>query len=1171
MKEWLQKREGLFDKRKNRRGQASVVLMLIIMVALVFYAVSLNLGKVSTSKTNVTVASNTAASLLASQMASYGQKLFKETMGGKFKRCSTNWLGVLGVIIAIVAVIITAGSASPAVAAMFPMAVAGLALSTVSLVLQVTVIQPGLTSMWNKMLSNLTMKDSMLESALQTALFKAVDDAVQVPDLHDLDADFIYGEKDGVYQDYISRLGYYYDKRVRKAIRAVDTSFVEDFLSRLRVFVYGGDLFALSDPGEGLGMCNYDPNTNQNINSFCNPCCQAYKSSNMFYDPTSPVCADPSSLIFDPLDNRCFPFVNFNPEGCDCFKLGRCSEDAEIGVSISCWNPDFNPYVTGNPVNAFIYDRHFQDPENQRLSFLEQYGQDDGHPKYYSTGHAENDIAQTYANGNEFFTVDDATGIFPLMHHFSEWGMSLTNLNPDLGLGEHCYWFDHRYAPGSGCQGKPYLPNMVVDHPLTLPVNPGDLRYETSTSVDSVNANVSGRPPVASDVVIGYDDFRVEQGLSIVPLKAADDSCALNSPDNGLWKRGADRYCSQGDGALGYEAEYPYNANCPRNYTSGKSPSGTKCSEDGIPVDCDCDEVPDEKKVLWHDDSLDDIGMQIRTFIDIAQELFSQTDMRTLVYVFDDWYDELAPWIETPDNHTVYSADFGRPYILYNIRNLVDKLREGLSTYRDAQFASNEAWCVPLNCPECSPQESATFGAGQISNVIACLDYNMNNDTRFEQCGKTCSQADCNNLPRSLIPPRNFDPAAFTAGGNNSDKLKLLNCLDNCSNANCWSTKYGGAIPEKFGDITYCAEYRSKNGKCLEQDEDGNCTKRERIRYCYKTEAVSIDCANWGPGNEWYDKRAGNLVSVNPYCDLRSGNPWASANLAISETGGPTSGWLFKVRHSALEAKNQVAKFRQRRDFLSKVWNDLNATINALTALSDNVTMFLDSPEVQGLINKSKAFMANGSSMLPKNVIYGWRSDPGKYRKNLPADDPKSGKGYWHIVRIDAGFPGNCIGNCGTAENPDGLWPRVKTYTKGFLGITRCYKMQHLTGLIKVRVVRWDEEVDKNALRFPNKVSIWQSKNQHPNVERLANWKTDDISQYLENACPPDSGPSFIPPFDDIYQGAYIVSSPAPNGSEDCVNRSNEFLQRGVMTETCAEYSASYAEDGFNFKFVNCP
>ena len=75
-------------KGLNNKGQVGIIMLLVLAFALIFYAASMNIGRVSQTKTYTQTAAMAGASQLASQMSSYGQKLFQEQLGGHKRICA---------------------------------------------------------------------------------------------------------------------------------------------------------------------------------------------------------------------------------------------------------------------------------------------------------------------------------------------------------------------------------------------------------------------------------------------------------------------------------------------------------------------------------------------------------------------------------------------------------------------------------------------------------------------------------------------------------------------------------------------------------------------------------------------------------------------------------------------------------------------------------------------------------------------------------------------------------------------------------------------------------------------------------------------------------------------------------------------------------------------------
>src|SRR5262245_14865506 len=105
-------------------------MILIIAIGLIFYAVVLNLGRVSQTKTLTLVAAESTASQMASFLSSYCQKIFEEQLGGRREVCGwtalfTALIMVVVIIIIIIIIIVSWGTAAPAATAM----IAGVAVS----------------------------------------------------------------------------------------------------------------------------------------------------------------------------------------------------------------------------------------------------------------------------------------------------------------------------------------------------------------------------------------------------------------------------------------------------------------------------------------------------------------------------------------------------------------------------------------------------------------------------------------------------------------------------------------------------------------------------------------------------------------------------------------------------------------------------------------------------------------------------------------------------------------------------------------------------------------------------------------------------------------------------------------------------------------------------------
>ena len=228
-------------------GQVAVILVLITAMALIFYAVILNLGSMTQTKTIITLAANQAVAMLASEMASYGNSLTQTHLRGRKKVCdSTN---VLVLIIGLIITIIITVFFPPAGLAL-ALVIFGILLTVGAIYIQLVYVQPMMTELWNKASQEtMSTRDSFLEQAINTGLRTAITDSVQVPDVFDYDADGLWGFDGLTHKDEMSRYSFYYHNRYESVEQLDDDFLDEDFLPALQEFVYNeSDGWGLYDP-----------------------------------------------------------------------------------------------------------------------------------------------------------------------------------------------------------------------------------------------------------------------------------------------------------------------------------------------------------------------------------------------------------------------------------------------------------------------------------------------------------------------------------------------------------------------------------------------------------------------------------------------------------------------------------------------------------------------------------------------------------------------------------------------------------------------------------------------------------------------------------------------------------------------------------------------------------
>jgi len=489
-----------FNKRKRMKGQIAVVLILFVALGLMLFAVTGNIGRISNTKIDTIIASNSAASKMASLIASYGEYQFVQHLGRETIRCKTHggfWQVVLGIAFAIITwpftlieIIITGGDFALVTGGVFDLGS-----------MSVVYIDPSLAQQWNESLAtNLSLLDQTVEQGIQTALQKIVGDQVQVPDYQDMDQDKKYGgltnpSDFGSAPDFISRFAYYNTKRINSAETTAKSRAVRAFMRALKNLLYVDDTYK-SDPGQtdpeyhewpsALNFGFYDPVQ-----------CGDYSGTGGHpYCPDIPYyCGDPdqlpscgSGMLFPAeLDPCCvpeaFPEI-FHADGTieegnalpDC-----CGEDVDL--EDKCGNPDtcrersiyvqegaghFYPY-TYNKYNNEDYLNNDDDPPV--LSLREKLGRDDENVKYRKDPDFPNEKqnyeydADIQIRADNKYIVNDTTGyhttpsveersgVFDTFYKLADWGMELSSLTGGNGLTYGTNYLDAQTPPYPPSEG----------------------------------------------------------------------------------------------------------------------------------------------------------------------------------------------------------------------------------------------------------------------------------------------------------------------------------------------------------------------------------------------------------------------------------------------------------------------------------------------------------------------------------------------------------------------------------------------------------------------------------------------------------------------------------------------------------------------------------------------
>jgi len=520
-----------------------------------------------------------------------------------------------------------------------------------------------------------------------------------------------------------------------------------------------------------------------------------------------------------------------------------------------------------------------------------------------------------------------------------------------------------------------------------------------------------------------------------------------------------------------------------------------------------------------------------------------------------------------------------------------DKCNSDYSACVEPLFSDPTYTTCIAPCTTCTP----CTGPGDpndpfCQNFLACVQCQQGCNTILDglitasTCPTTlssCLTNNCSTLPDTCENTCE-NPKSTCEDGCNDDETTcesdcVVNCLAGCGSCTpCNPTDPLFALCLPSWQICQSAVFLCQNGcvngssaqQCL-----NNCStdKQTCMTDCslLSTECSSSDC--------YCEKSLAappEVPDFNFSCsDVLPGatapNPYTDAlDLARHDCGVPnnTSGvpaddtFLDLIARSIPEATNQVAKFGVRLNYLKNRLEEFREVLDIFETAEGQFNTFLSGPAAE-LIAARAAFDPN-SIGLPRHATYGWQ-DP-------PPDDGSATRGKWHIVKVEARIPENCDSACGPnqALDSDPEWPRIKTRTKWF-GSRRCYKLSSREGVVKFRVVRYDEEAEPGDLTFPNDEPIWQFRQAHP--ERPSD-PTVDPDQLDANCAAsminsiPDGTPGGTAT--NIYDGAFMMARFDASTNTQCWNLANRLLSQGVVSEACAYYHWTGGQ--MTYRFIDC-
>ncbi|MFP4473614.1 MAG: hypothetical protein ACLFPX_07125 [Candidatus Omnitrophota bacterium] len=763
---------------RGKAGQVAIIMILLAAFGLLFYAASLNFGAVAQKKNSTMIAAEQAAGVMASYMASYAERLSIEYLKGDLIQCkkSSFWSSIWKVIAIVMISVVLGSIIGPMVAPTMSSAVlagAGTALLiTTPLTVPQTIAsfrvlaaEAKMIKMWNEMMQkSMDLEDQVLEQGIQTAFRSAVDDPVAVPDFLDMDMDGAFGtfsatdpaskKRVTLPVDEISRPNYFYTWRM-KALKPPPFGYFDEFFDRLEDFIYlddDGD----ADPKTLMDFGLHDPREAGCFNGAgpaeCDPCCV----------PAPQPCCEDDSCTTAAEERTCYasrptecPDINSDngyaavSPGGESNKLS-CGQRSYLGASY-----------------PWVYQPYFEETSNNPagyVSFREGLGRDD-----------EVDIF-TVQSANPNWHTDPQTD--------TQVPRAVTDVNGDGDKTDLADRFIQQDATG-------YYDN--------------DNQEGIFPFFHKINLGIEAESPQSMQRL--PDDFST--GTTLDQLIIPDGTCALQSGSRQTgWKPGSDRICS---------STFPYDTECSKHGTctmrvdptTEEGGEGAAQTEDR---DCRCGEGRTDP-ADFPEDMLDEMYWGITEFLEWAETIINlyKRNGGVVGAQFDDWYRELAEWMEDADscgsspcaNVTgedrlgklrVWREEMWEVY--WRVRQWKEQESSVATSCPDAGVSSSYlVWCTPYNevvsdneygiteCPGVTPEEAATFDLdgdderGELEEVIACLDWNLNdpvrsydgtvlgagNEDKFSECHTLCESQSkgmsvdmaelyylCTRLPRSV-------------------------------------------------------------------------------------------------------------------------------------------------------------------------------------------------------------------------------------------------------------------------------------------------------------------------------------------------------------------------------------------------------------------------------------
>lgn len=739
----------------NNRGQIALVMIFIVAVALILYAMSMNISKLSQTKLLLTVAGNTTASALASRFASYGESVMQTTLGGERENCA--WTGVLTAVIALIIIIIIIIIAivchqyfciSVALKVWVVMAVM-VVLAVAAVVIQATYIQPKITSMWNKMQAQIqSQEDMFLETALQSGMQGAISDQASIRDFSDYNMDGRLAKPRGPFDTSnpntwptVPRFTYYYTQRLM--------TYTNVAASAAQGFINNAGTMLLE-----LGM-DYQKACCSTLNAepeFCDPCCVTKEVRPKSCHPDIEKKAD-----FPDVPTQC------SPRPLPGYPLSYDNLFCNRAIAVSGTAQTKAEYLPG------------------------LLGQDDGNAylkKVASDFQSPAAVQVPDIDGTNFyiFRGEDSEGyLFPLLWQVRDGVVGIKDLTAAAvtDATRNCHWC----AAGNGvpaCLSTDIKASYRYwRYPLSKKAY-GQLSLPLPCSGDGCCANRFVADPLLYATTVATDPRQIDRVGGFPKTIAGtpyvnglvDEQNTTDCPadvSDAYWRAGSDLYCS---------TIAPYYVGDPKGAACLKFSAACLSAGSGGPgADCTCPNSPN--KNVWFDDPFDDFVNWMKEASADANALVKQSP-DSLARTVNDWMGPAMDFLKTLDgcpDCTCYDDLALGEYLCTTpapascsggyYKRLQD-WRAIFSTWLNTpSYLSlndnnplEQLWCLPANSNLLPANERNYITAngvayGRVQSILNCLNYNSDNSRKFQTCLDFCDSngltGSCANLPRSLL------------------------------------------------------------------------------------------------------------------------------------------------------------------------------------------------------------------------------------------------------------------------------------------------------------------------------------------------------------------------------------------------------------------------------------